>query len=810
MKNTIFFFVCFILVSAFCEAQESVNVSISDKMEIEFSPQRDLYDLPISFYFDIKSFENKVISLYSDANKSILIYKGQFGSDISKFQRTDFYRLEVKEDSTISLNEKTIKIKDTLYFKIENGNFSKAIKFEMKKDEEEKPGVKSKLVSNYVPGSLVIDAITLRELKSLIDSEKSNPDERKLLRSILANYNIKHDTNFIENKYLNAALKGTYVKSDKGIRYGKDVEEFISTSTSYIGGLDVTNIADGFAKFIVKRTKQELSIAFFDKFKTEIKKYPDLQTLFPQTYRALNVIGEEIYMYQAYIQTLRESFEKDLATLPSNLPTIISNHEDFFNQMPELKAILQSGFYIAQQIQDHQHPGNIIETFPIENLQYPEIDPNILGSFQSLQLLSISLKSNTETDRYWAPYSIIKELYSKDDLILKIYLGLLEQQAKFNKIVFIDKNGNPDSLSRIIDNSYASISTDLPKYKTYFKNLVLKIQDAEIKLSDLNTIANDSLKLENYYSFITTSIDLMKYLTQIEKLPKFPTSLNIQEKTGIYFYVAQTSSDIVIDVNRRNYSSAIVNSLQLYDTIFTKNNIKTFGEKFFTLEEEKDRSSKIESFQKKCDSITKAIFKYGSFMATIAMAKNSDDVEAAIEAVALPTGSARIKRESLFNVSINSYCGLYGGYEQIKSIDPGWMTEKNSFANSYGVTAPIGISINWGARKWLYLPCKKDWHFSHTIFLSIVDIGALASFRFVEDSVSTVPNVQLEDIISPGIFYSMGIPKTPLSVNLGWQMGPLLREVGEQQNSYSESYSRYSISLCVDIPILNLYTKPND
>ncbi|MFX8731580.1 hypothetical protein ABTM48_20530, partial [Acinetobacter baumannii] len=50
---------------------------------------------------------------------------------------------------------------------------------------------------------------------------------------------------------------------------------------SSIGGLDVTNIADGLAKFLVKRTKQELTIAFFSKFDSLIAKYPDLQTVFP-------------------------------------------------------------------------------------------------------------------------------------------------------------------------------------------------------------------------------------------------------------------------------------------------------------------------------------------------------------------------------------------------------------------------------------------------------------------------------------------------------------------------------------------------
>ena len=90
-----------------------------------------------------------------------------------------------------------------------------------------------------------------------------------------------------------------------------------SFSLSSIGGLDVTNIADGLAKFLVKRTKQELSIAFFEKFKKTLNdtNFRDLQTVFPNTYNLLNVIDEQIYDYQKYIQNLRAAFKSDLKDL---------------------------------------------------------------------------------------------------------------------------------------------------------------------------------------------------------------------------------------------------------------------------------------------------------------------------------------------------------------------------------------------------------------------------------------------------------------------------------------------------------------
>ena len=123
--------------------------------------------------------------------------------------------------------------------------------------------------------------------------------------------------------------------------------------------------------------------------------------------------------------------------------------------------------------------------------------------------------------------------------------------------------------------------------------------------------------------------------------------------------------------------------------------------------------------------------------------------------------------------------------------------------NSYGLTAPVGAAVSWGKNHW-----------SYSAFVSFIDIGAVAAFRFQNDSIAQVPTIQLKDIFSPGLFFSLGIPKCPLSVNMGAQVGPNLRKVniydettGGYTNEYQNNvYWRFSISLVVDIPIFNFYT----
>ncbi len=657
-----------------------------------------------------------------------------------------------------------------------------------------------------------------------------------------------------------------------------------NTALSSIGGIDITNIADGFAKFIVKRTKEELSIAFFDRFKKAIAVNKDLQTVFPQTYVAFQAIDENIYMLQSYIQTLRESFEKDLASLATNLPKIMDNYEAFFNKYPTLKAVLKSGFYIAGQIQNKQHPAEIIENYPIDILS--DVDPNVQAAFKTLMLISTSLKNNDGTDEYWASVSDIKKL-TTDTTLLKLYLGLVEQKAKQESIFFADAAGAKIFLDALIDASYNTLGD----YKSFIRDISIKIQGLQSAIASLKTIKGDSLLFENYYSIVSGSIDLMRNLTNVESLPHFPKGFNIQDSTKKYFDLAQTASDIVIDVNRRNYASAIVNSVHVFkntvqefsyfsakakteltgagreaqnilnqtklfidyyddlkrikDSLGTKdisalitaidvagkkygsigvkqgfaianavltgidskkildslngvinnagNNLSSVSKSALTLA---DKS--VDNFKDSISQNAEAIFKYGSFMAAIVQAKSSDDVESAIEAFALPSGSSTVKRETAFNVALNAYAGPYIGYERIKGVDKGkW--------NSYGITAPIGISISKG--KSILFVNNGDHHTSSSIFISLVDLGAITAFRFTDDKTETIPTVQLKDIISPGLFYSHGFGNTPFSLNVGYQFGPLLRKVNADINNYSKNYSRFSISFVVDIPVLNFYTK---
>lgn len=549
---------------------------------------------------------------------------------------------------------------------------------------------------------------------------------------------------------------------------------------SQVGGLDVTNIADGFARFIVKRTKQELGVAFFEKFKDIISDsaYLDLQTLFPQTHKNLLTIGEDIYNYSIYLQVIKAGFEKDLSSLPQNLPYILENHPAYFEKNKDLKWMLTDAFYISTQIKNFDHPGNIIENYNTKKEKLASNNTDYYNGIKALKIISNSLKSNSSQEKYWISATEFNEL-KNDTVLFNIYMGLLYEQFKKENIKF-GKSQTP--FHTLLSPSENASYFDVISYFSTKSQLI----DNEIHKS--KNIANDSLKIEKYSLLVNEIIGLHKTIHKIGNLTAFATipELTLKKNFSDYIELAQLSCNISSEVNRKNYHAAIINTALLFNKIYPQN------EEIDLIDSRKKIST---------TKIKSSILKYGNFAALMTSAKTSKDVADIIETVALPSGSSRIKRETNFNVSLNAYAGFFGGYEYIKGVNKGSVE-----LNSFGISAPIGIAISSGRNKFLFMPCKKSGHWSYSLMFSAIDLGAVTAFRFSNDSAQSVPKIELKDIISPGVFLSIGIPKSPLSINMGYQVGPLLREVTIQGNNYAQNYSRFSVALCMDLPLLNLYT----
>jgi len=559
-----------------------------------------------------------------------------------------------------------------------------------------------------------------------------------------------------------------------------------------IAGLDVTNYADGIARFLVERTKAELNAYFFTGFRKKLKENIELQTLFPNTSGLMDVIGEEIYNYNSYINSLRQAYEMDLSNLFINFQNLIKTpeYQRAIGEVPNLNYFLQSGFHIIEQLNSKIHPGNILHNFSVAPNERDILSRNINNGMLLLDVFSQSLTS-TDSDRYWITTQQASKLL--DEKTFAIYMGLI--YLKLGDIEFINANKDTIKVKAAFDSLAKNIDS-IKEYKSFVMDIVKQVNVIDASLKKLSlTKAPDKPNPQDIYYFINSSLDLFDMANQFFQLPYVDFSTDLQEYNK-YLYITHKSADLYSSVSDQKYGMAITNLVLIFDTIYTKELVNKLAQK--------EDSSKIEDEKKRLNAVRFNILKYGTFMATIVDAKSSTEVAAAIETVSMPVGGFRVKRSSDFNVALNGYLGFFGGYEYIPALG----AKKDQFLlkpNNYSLSAPVGVSFTW------YLgngKGKNGQHHTLGLFASVIDVGAIASYRFGDDSVAIPSAIQFKDVFAPGINFAWNIRNAPITILAGVQMGPLLREVSAVNVIRANSiYWRYGISVVVDIPIINFYNK---
>ncbi|MCI5082985.1 MAG: hypothetical protein MRY78_14900, partial [Saprospiraceae bacterium] len=205
------------------------------------------------------------------------------------------------------------------------------------------------------------------------------------------------------------------------------------------------------------------------------------------------------------------------------------------------------------------------------------------------------------------------------------------------------------------------------------------------------------------------------------------------------------------------------------------------------------------------------LIKYLTLAADIVAADSVDQIKSILDAAILPIGSFRVKRYSNRSVFINAYVGAGLGSEW---IDNAGITDKWGY--QFSPFAPIGIDVSWGSRKTSADSPFQTKGRSSSLFVSIVDLGAVVSYRFQtntnpEDTltVGSLPSIQWEHLLSPGVFYVRGFKNSPLAWGIGAQMTPQLRDIKSLEDITLDRANafRFSTFIAVDLPLLTISSK---
>ncbi len=524
--------------------------------------------------------------------------------------------------------------------------------------------------------------------------------------------------------------------------------EFIASG---ILGLPVTALADGLAKFIVGRVKQELMISFFNGFTRKLNdsSIQDLHKIFKNTHGTLKLIGVDIYNFQNYLASIRQSMELDYKNLANSLTKLTNDDQsqlyNVLNKTNNARFLVATGLTFYNSINEHHHIGSALANIkPVEFSL--NTSPQLITAFQSLQLFSESLRDNEGSENYWVNKDQINSLIN-NKTFLQYLLGLVAQKARMDNI----KHSPSRSLYSFLNEDIGTQKIHV--FDTLLKSLKSAIAEIEaIRIQEAITESDRELQIANY---IDGSLEVLKSIKYFKTIFNFDS----MDESNILITITENLSSLIKNISTKKYSIVALNLGNLFKAIGGVHDKSDF--------------SKTLSF----------ITTHAPFIAQLAESKTSDEVKAVLESFAAPIGSWRDKRVTTFNVALDSYLGPTLFF--------------NDGKDKAALSTPVGISFSTSVNG-----------ISYSILLSAIDIGPLTAYRFRNDSLGTA-KITLQEIVAPGIIISLGFGrKNAIALNFGWQQYSLLTKVSEKENSYNtKKQLGWPLSLHMNIPILTLVNK---
>ncbi len=536
----------------------------------------------------------------------------------------------------------------------------------------------------------------------------------------------------------------------------------------------VSNLIWGATDFLVKRTKEELKITFFDKFSKKVQESPELSTLFSNTSQTLSGIGDDVYNYRLFLTTLQTSFRTDLEGLPNSfanyvetnttafepqerafIADLLQGSQKFIDNGVNGESIISIISFLAEESRNEISAGNITTA----NLKLW----NIRNSVVLVNIAVAALLENSNTINFIELDHL--EAVISDPVASDFFFGLLYQKLITDEV---ELGATPTSVAHLLRTNIAppSDSTKKRNVLVSLRSIVQHgnlIDDIQKDLQDLSSYPKQSLQRTNkHYEFINAISTIMKNLIDV-----FVEDDAIKQNIRGGIDIFGSASRIPLGIKRKQYTSAIVDAITVLE------------------------------YAIKSDSsgIAKRLRTYGTFIASIAQATDADEISSVIDNYALPVGSYIDKRVDKSNVALNAYVGPWIGFERAKAKD---ITSLEGSDFSAALTAPIGVAFSGSG--------KNSKH-SFTAFPFLLDLGAPVAFRFGNENLEDLANIEWENIVSPGLQLSWGIPKL-FSISGAFQWGPRLRKVTNEDLEIDEVKSiRFGLSFTVDLPVATISRK---
>ncbi len=531
-------------------------------------------------------------------------------------------------------------------------------------------------------------------------------------------------------------------------------------STASMGIPSQSALILGAADFLAERFKTELALHYLDRMKNNFDK-SELKYLFPSTRTLLNY--NTIANQQQLGTLLRTAFDQDLRNLSSNFMTSLSQPDGFAKYVQKDTSLSRVVRYaqgttrIFKEINKGTPPLEMLHTVAQE-FDTPETQDfdKMIGL---VNLFTKNFVVETPSGKKW-----IDESYLKNNDTLKYAIALIAlQNVPLMKSILPKKTLN--SANAKIENTRQICK----EYSVKMRSLLASLKRVEQTIQQhytytkRDTVKNVTIQYEQYIAQMSDLVQLGATFIDDKRLQKPLKTYNVLSEKILQTYQATEA---------RQYSVVLNNLVYTLDYLLPD-------------------STKSEAYKNALSQIV----LYGSFMVDVSNAKNDKQIKAILDNYAMPVGSYSVKRHSEINVGLQAYVGGFAGFETIAAAQ---IPSSESTKGSFSFAAPIGIDVAFGN--------KQEGSFS--AFLSVVDLGAVVSFRIQDPLTRNLPELKVENIIAPGIHLFYGLPNTPISFGVGIQMAPPLRQYAVNNALINPDFAiRYGVTAAVDIPVFSFYNR---
>lgn len=391
----------------------------------------------------------------------------------------------------------------------------------------------------------------------------------------------------------------------------------------------------------------------------------------------------------------------------------------------------------------------------------------ILGT-STLDSLDIQEKIIKETavDTTIARWITLEKFDSlrRDPLEWNLFLGLLYQRlSSVEDVPKFSAQG-----TALLATKFFNIANDMEKTRT------------SLRIKKANRLSEVTFK--DYYPFIRSTVDLFNTIITTQSIGDSTLQDTYKSLSNIP-QISNQALSLYENIYVKEYGNAILNAMEL---------LKIITDKKLTNKEQRQSTRAVN-----------AVLIYGTFMANMVQAQNSDQVKNIMKSATLPPGSSRIKRETTSSFTINSYLGAAIGRDRLLDVPSNLDLPQDAFGASLSV--PIGFTYSFSPNI-----IKNNSSFS--IHVPLLDLGAITAYRQNPKNpnytIDNLPDFSWNNLFSPGVFIVYNFANSPFSLGVGGQYGPQLREIkldtGDPVNVNSWRFPMAFFT--IDVPFFNLYT----